>query len=60
MYQIKVLYKGEWEMLAMFSYDVSTDIIINTAIAIANDPTVAQDNLKVVDMVDDEILWRLY
>lgn len=59
MYQIKVFYKGEWDVLAMFSYDVSTDIIINTAIAIANDPTIAQDNLAVVDMADGEVLWHL-
>ena len=59
MYQIKVFYKNKWEMLAMFSYDVSTDIIIDTAIAIANDPTIAQENIAVVDMVDDEVLWHL-
>lgn len=54
---IQIYYKGEWKPIATFSGYVPPHALSYMASAIDNDPLIPHENVAIVCLPSDEVLW---
>lgn len=54
---IQIYYKGEWKPIATFSGYVPPHALSYMASAIDNDPLIPHENVAIVDLPSNEVLW---